>query len=337
MPDRDDRRGVLAGGNFLVDHVKVIDDWPEQDTLASILSQSASNGGGPYNVLKDLAVLDPGIPLSAMCLLGDDAGGRWILDDCAEAGIDTSGVTVTSAAPTSYTDAMTVRDTGRRTFFHQRGANALLDVQHFDFTRTSARIFHLGYLMLMDKLDVVQPDRSTGAARLLASARQHGLIATVDCVSVAHPDVRTIALAALREADVLFVNEFEAGQILGSGIRPDCEALRAAAIELARIGAGARVVLHSPEGAASASTDGETTVQGSVNMPPGCIAGATGAGDAFAAGYLLGLHEGLPEPERLHLAACTAAISLTDPAPSAGMQAAGACLTLADQYGLRSP
>ncbi len=30
------RNGFLAGGNFIVDTVKIIDAWPEQDALASI-------------------------------------------------------------------------------------------------------------------------------------------------------------------------------------------------------------------------------------------------------------------------------------------------------------
>ncbi|MDA0811743.1 MAG: hypothetical protein O3C21_05050, partial [Verrucomicrobia bacterium] len=51
-----ERNGILAGGNFIVDHVKVVDHYPEQEMLASILSESMSNGGGPYNVLKDLSL-----------------------------------------------------------------------------------------------------------------------------------------------------------------------------------------------------------------------------------------------------------------------------------------
>lgn len=335
MPDRNARHGVLAGGNFIVDHVKIIDSWPDQDTLASILSESSSNGGGPYNVLKDLAVLDPELPLSAMCLLGDDASGRWILDDCAGSGINTAGVTITDKASTSYTDAMTVRDTGRRTFFHQRGANALLDVDHFDFSHSTARIFHLGYLLLLDKLDVVHPDGTTGASRLLATAREAGLMATVDCVSVPHQDFRPIALAALREADVFFVNEFEAGQVLGYEIDTTRESLQTAAVALAELGARARVILHSPHGAVSASRDGEPMIQGSVRLPSSHIAGATGAGDAFAAGYLCGLHQGLPEPDCLRLAVSAGAVSLTDPTPSGGIRSTPECLALLTKYGNR--
>ncbi len=54
------RHGLLAGGNFITDYVKIIDAWPQQDELASIRSQSMSSGGGPYNVLKDLAALKAG-------------------------------------------------------------------------------------------------------------------------------------------------------------------------------------------------------------------------------------------------------------------------------------
>jgi hypothetical protein len=28
-----DRKGILGAGNWIVDHIKVIDAWPSQDTL----------------------------------------------------------------------------------------------------------------------------------------------------------------------------------------------------------------------------------------------------------------------------------------------------------------
>lgn len=130
------RHGILAGGNFIIDHVKLIDAWPQQDMLANILSEKSSNGGGPYNLLKDLSAMQTGYSLEAAGLVGEDANGDWILRDCQAAGIDTAQLRQTGNAPTSYTDAMTVAGTGRRTFFHQRGANALLGETHFDFSRT---------------------------------------------------------------------------------------------------------------------------------------------------------------------------------------------------------
>ncbi|MFV1995261.1 MAG: PfkB family carbohydrate kinase, partial [Verrucomicrobiales bacterium] len=98
----DDRRGLLAGGNFIIDYVKMIDAYPGQDMLASILSESSANGGGPYNVLVDLASMGAEFPLEAAGLVGDDANGQWIFEDCRARGIDTSRLRRTGQAPTSY-------------------------------------------------------------------------------------------------------------------------------------------------------------------------------------------------------------------------------------------
>ena len=77
------RNGILAGGNWIVDHVKLINTWPPQDALASILTQSDGNGGSAYNLLKNLARLGAQFPLEAVGLVGDDSDGRAIFADCA--------------------------------------------------------------------------------------------------------------------------------------------------------------------------------------------------------------------------------------------------------------
>ena len=53
----------------------LINGYPEQDMLADIRSKTSSNGGGPYNVLKDLAAMRVNYPLSAAGLVGKDANG----------------------------------------------------------------------------------------------------------------------------------------------------------------------------------------------------------------------------------------------------------------------
>jgi sugar/nucleoside kinase (ribokinase family) len=204
------RRGVLAGGNFIVDHVKLIDAWPPQDSLARILDQSPHNGGGPYNVLKDLARLGAPFPLEAAGLVGDDAHGHWITADCQAHGIDTRQLHRTTRAATSYTDVMTVRGTGRRTFFHQPGANALLAPEHFDFGATTARFFYLGYLLLLDTLDAPGPDGAPRAREVLRAARAAGLRTALDCVSENSDRFGKVVAPVLPEVDVLFANDFEA-------------------------------------------------------------------------------------------------------------------------------
>src|SRR5689334_11253484 len=127
------RTGILAAGNWIVDAVKIIDQWPQQDTLANIASTTKGTGGSPFNVLVDLAIMGADFPLEAAGLVGADGNGDWIMEQCAAHQIDTAALNKTDAAPTSFTDVMTVQGTGRRTFFHARGANAVLDAKHFDF------------------------------------------------------------------------------------------------------------------------------------------------------------------------------------------------------------
>ncbi len=331
------RTGILAAGNFILDHVKIVDHYPQPDMLANIVRESSSNGGGPYNVLKDLAAMQVKYPLSACGLVGEDANGRWIRQDCLDHGIDTRQLHATSLRATSYTDAMTVQATGRRTFFHQRGANALFDSSHLDVSNTNARILHLAYLMLLDQLDTIDHEGRSRAADLLATARAAGLITSVDMVSTEHPTFREIALSALPFTDHLIVNELEAARVLGLSLPADDPArLSDAAKQLLEAGVRGSATIHTEFGAVSASADGENGVQPSLNLPVGYSQGATGAGDAFAAGLLHGLHENLSLAERLHLAVCTAAASLSHPTPSQGLRPMGECLALASQFGYAS-
>src|SRR6202043_3167937 len=50
---------------------------------------------------------------------------------------DTRLITRTNEGPTSNTDVMNVERTGRRTFFHQRGVNALLGPESIDLASCS--------------------------------------------------------------------------------------------------------------------------------------------------------------------------------------------------------
>ena len=330
------RSGILAAGNFIVDYVKIVDHYPQQDMLASILSESQANGGGPYNVLKDLAAMQAGFPLAACGLVGDDANGRWIRNDCETHGIDVSQLHKTDQRSTSYTDAMTVQSTGRRTFFHQRGANALFDVNHCDCTQTSAKILHLGYLMLLDHMDSFETEGRTHASRLLERAQQAGLETSVDMVSTENPLFREIALSALPFTDHLIINEIEATRVLGRSLEAtDFPGLLAAASEILHLGVTKSVTIHVEHGAVACTRSGESHIQPSLNLPAGYSQGATGAGDAFAAGLLYGLHEGMALADRLRLAVCAAAASLSHPTPSGGMKPVTDCLALASRFEFR--
>ncbi|MGV3502582.1 MAG: carbohydrate kinase family protein [Adhaeribacter sp.] len=334
------RNGILVGGNWIIDQVKETDTYPQEEQLANILAEFQSNGGAAYNLLKDLSKLQVPFPLAGIGLVGEDERGRKILDECRQLGIDTGQLRQTKLAATSYTDVMSVRATGKRTFFHQRGANALLEESHFDLAASRARIFHLGYLLLLDKLDEIKPDGSTGAAQLLKYACQEGFTTSVDLVSEASARFRKIVPLALPFTDILFVNELEASMLTGiSTVAPNGEAeagkcCRAAAAMLA-MGVRQWVIVHFPQGVVALSRQGQRLFQPSIHLPGMAIVGAVGAGDAFAAGVLTGVHEAWPMEKCLELGVCVAASCLSAATCSDGVLPAQACLALAGQYGYR--
>jgi sugar/nucleoside kinase (ribokinase family) len=114
-------------------------------------------------------------------------------------------------------------------------------------------------------------------------------------------------------------------------------ALRHAAGSLLQLGVRELVVVHFPEGGFARTRKGEDFWQPSLNLPPRFIAGAAGAGDAFCAGVLLGLHEGWNLQECLRTGVCAAAASLADPTCTAGMKPLRAVLDLAKKFKFRPP
>lgn len=334
------RSGIIAGGNWIVDHVKLIDAWPPQDALASILSQSWGNGGSPYNLLKNLARMGATFSREAIGLVGDDASGRIIQEDCRAHGIDLTQLRVTSAAPTSYTDVMTEVTTRRRTFFHQRGANAVLSPEHFDFSATNAKLFHLGYLLLLDGLDALGADGMPRAAEVFRRARQAGLVTSADCVSEHGDRFTSVVAPLLPEIDLLFANDFEAEKItgltLGRGATLDARGLEAAGEALLQRGVREWVIIHLPEGVFACSARGEKVWQGSVAMPPSEIAGTAGAGDALATGVIFGWHEGWSMQRSLELGVCTAAASLRHSTCSDAVGSLAECRAMGERLGFRT-
>ena len=333
-----ERYGIASAGNWILDITKIIDVYPEQDTLANISGQSSNNGGAPYNILKDLAKLQAPFPLYGIGLVGDDETGRQIIEDCRSHSIDTSQIGLSSDAGTSYTDVMLVKDTGRRTFYHYRGANALFDLHHIDLSILKSKILHLGYLLLLDSLDDVKSDGRTNASVLLEKARALGFMTSVDLVSENSDRFRKIIISSLPHIDVLFCNEYEAGKLTDINIDTgnlDLAKVKEIICRLLSYGVREWIILHFPEGCVAGNPQGDIIVHGSVNMPGELIIGATGAGDAFAAGTLYGLHEDWPMEKCLELGVCSAAMSLTAAGCSEGIRSKESCIDQGLLYGYR--
>src|SRR4029079_13766356 len=113
-------------------------------------------------------------------------------------------------------------------FFHAQGANALLDSSHFEFVKTNARLFHLGYLLLLEKMDSASETHGTVAAEVLSRAQAAGLKTSIDLVSEDSDRFARVVLPALKHVDLCIMNEFEAGRVTGQKIRTDSGLDRAA-------------------------------------------------------------------------------------------------------------
>ncbi|XES84605.1 carbohydrate kinase family protein [Franconibacter pulveris] len=310
-----ERRGIIAAGNMLVDHVHQINAWPQPGWLAEITHSERATGGAPLNVLLTLAKLHVGLPLQAVGLTGEDVDGDYIMAMLEQYHINRQHVRRTAFAPTSMSQVMTTPD-GQRTFFHLPGANRLLDLPAFDRLNPTMRIFHLGYLLLLDSLDLPDDRYGTRSARLLAQMQQQGYETSLDLVSrQGDPRYQPLVMPALRWLDYLIINELEAGEFSGLPVRhpdgaPHTENIATAASRLLAEGVRQRVVIHCPEGAWGIEAGGEGVWVPSWQLAKAEIVGSVGAGDAFCAGLLYGCHERWPLTESIKLAHACARASL---------------------------
>jgi sugar/nucleoside kinase (ribokinase family) len=305
--------------------------------LANIQAENVSIGGAPVNVLADLAGLGAAFPLGGYGVVGADADGALLRQRFRELGVDVAGLVGTERAITSYTDVMNEKGSGERMFFHHRGANALFGPEHVPVAALSCRIFHLGYLLLLDRMDEEDAEFGTVAARLLAAVRQRGILTSLDVVSEESDRFKTIVPPALRHVDYLILNEIEAGRVVGVDVRDPAGALDAEGVvraveRLATLGDMRLIVVHMPEGVYARERSGRTYAVGSLELPPGFIRGAVGAGDAFCAGMLYGLHENWDCLRAARLGCCCAAASLSREGATEGVGRIAEVMELARRY-----
>ncbi|NGQ90587.1 carbohydrate kinase family protein [Rhodobacter sp. HX-7-19] len=320
MPPPSARRGVACAGNWIVDIVHTIEGWPAKSELVRITDEVEGTGGGAANVMLSLAAFQAGLPLWAIGLVGMDRHAATVRWAVKAAGADGTHLAETDRAPTAHTHVMNLPGDSR-TFFYHPGTNDLLDegdIAVEAVAAAGARIFYLGYLNLLGRLDEVAGGES-GAARVLARAQAAGMVTAVDLVSTDRAGFRATVEAALPFTDVLFLNEIEAARATGRAVAGagDAAGLEAAARQLRDGGAG-QVVIHSPALGLWLTPGGDAVAIRPDPVPAERVVSPVGAGDAFAAGCLYGLHEGWAPEACLRLGHRAAAASL------AGATATGA-------------
>lgn len=333
-------RGIVTGGTWCVDRNKRVEYWPGEDGLVRILAVEQAGGGSACNCGIDLRRLDPTLPVATIGLVGDDADGRFLLAEADAAGIDRTRMQVTDAAPTQYTDAFCSARTGRRTHLYFEGTAALLTPAHFDFSTVSGRIFHLGLPGVHRLMDGPWQGAANGWVATLRAARDAGFLTSLELASVAPARLAELVRPCLPHLDFLIVNDAEIGaladEVTVAGGRTDIAACARAVRRVAAAGRFRLVAAHFPEGVVALAADGSLLCAPSLAVPPSAIAGANGAGDAFAAGTLYGLHEAWDVPDALALGRAAAAASLRGVSTTGAVVGWRDCLALAAEWGVRA-
>lgn len=306
-----ERKGIACAGNWIVDIVHTIDAWPEKSDLVRIRNEVVGVGGGAANVVLDLAAFQTGLPLYAVGLVGNDAHAEICHNACLDASVDTRWLAATASQPTAHTLVMNVPGDSR-TFFYNPGTNDILseaDIPVEAIAAAGVSLFYLGYLNLLDRLDQVEENGDTGSARLLARAQAAGMITCVDLVSTDTPSFAKTVTAALPHIDFLFLNEVEAQRATGEAILgpQDRMGLLSAARAL-QAGGAKTVIIHSGNIALWLDHIDHWAIPASVD--PAKIISPVGAGDAFCAGAIFGIHQGWAPKRALDLAHRAAAASL---------------------------
>ena len=257
---------VVCAGHVNWDVTLRVDRLPDPDGEARIVEQRQAGGGSAANVATGLATL--GVETALLGSVGDDENGHLVRRALADAGVDCDPlVTVDADTAVKY---LIVDADGEVMVLGNDGAN-----ESFTATDLLPR-----WLDGDTHLHLTNQDTET-AAELARRAVERGATVSVD------PGRRVGEREfgpVLDRADVVFYNEREASTAVANRLDDGDPSDR---VRVVKQGAGGASV-HTPE-------DGTVHHPGFEIEP----VDTTGAGDAFAAGFLsVLLGDGAPDYER---------------------------------------
>jgi sugar/nucleoside kinase (ribokinase family) len=290
---------VLCAGIVVADHVCTpISHLPGAGELVMADRMLLTIGGCAANAAVDLAKM--GVSASVVGRVGEDIFGRIVADLLREHRVDVSALQVTPGCDTSQTLIVNVAGQDRR-FIHTFGANALFRAGDIPPSRLEqCRVLYLGGYLVMPGM--VQDE----LAPVFAQARRHGVRTVLDVAVPGPADYLSRLDKLLPHVDVFLPNSHEAELICG-----EKDPMRQAEC-FQSMGAGTAVV--------TLGNDGAVLVQKGLRMRAGVypvpLVDATGGGDAFDAGFIYGLLNGLDARDCLRIASalgasCVRAIGTT--------------------------
>ncbi len=241
-----------------------------------------------------------GVPAAVVGRVGEDAPGRVVADMLRQHGLDVSALRPTPGVDTSQTLIVNVTGEDRR-FIHTFGANAAFRAADIPLERVErCKVLYVGGYLLMESL------RQDDLVPIFAAARQAGARTVLDVVTPGPADYLSRLDRLLPYVDVFLPNNHEAELITG-----ERDPLRQAET-FRRLGAGTAIITLGGDGAVVV---GERVRLSAGSYPVEFVDGS-GGGDAFDAGYVYGLLNGLGAEDCVRVASalgasCVRAIGTT--------------------------
>lgn len=337
------RSGVLSIGTICVDYAKKIENLPELEAVVIIDEVSNSTGGPGLNIAFDIKQLDPQLRVEAIGCLGQDSNGEYITDQSAKFGLMHDRMQRSSNPVTGFADALTLNTNGKRTFLFHIGSNNDLDLDSIEIDLHKPKILHLGAPGVHSKMDNVDASGDSGWVRVLKRAKSLGIHTNLEMIHLDADRGKALVLPCLPHLSSIIINESEAGALVdinlkvdGADSAVDWETMELIARKLISSGVSQLAVVHTPAGAVASDSTGKTWRQGSVKVPPSKIKGTSGAGDAFAAGVVYGLHQSWPVQECLELGVATAAQNIQSDKTAADISTYDSTLMQSRSLGYRA-
>ncbi|MEV0182724.1 carbohydrate kinase family protein [Streptomyces sp. NPDC050625] len=270
--------------DVLVRPVEAIPEGQGATLVEDIRMTAAGTAGGTALTLAKL-----GASVRSAGAIGTDPTGDMLVQLLGRAGIDTGFLVRRADTPTSAS-VLPIRPNGDRPSLHLLGANITygLDDVPWDAIAEATHL-HLGGPELIG-VDV--------AARILAHAKEHGVVTSVDLLAPGVLGSFEQIAAALPYVDHLLPND---EQVLGFSGEQD---LVAGAKKLLGAGAGLVAVTRGGDGALLVTEEGTEAVPAFAID----VVDTTGCGDAFSAGFLRGVGLGRTPRESAVLGCAAAAL-----------------------------
>jgi sugar/nucleoside kinase (ribokinase family) len=269
---------VIVFGNATLDVICFpINEVPRRDSIA-FDDVSVSPGGCGSNVAIGLSSL--GIPTGIITQTGDDDAAEMLFRYWERVGIDTRHVSRNPGLSTGTSIGLIDTEFQPR-FIHTPGANRMITAEAINpqiLAELGVEFFHIAGFFVLPKL-------FEDLAVKLSELRRLGVTTSLDVVfnvRMDDPDLRQVLWTALPHLDIFMANEFETARLLGE---PSYEK---AAMILKNKGADKVIVKRGEEGCFGISD----TFTGSVPTRKVNVVDTTGAGDAFAAGFVAALIRG---------------------------------------------